>query len=73
MKKAIHDSDPDLLEEYDFSGGIRGKYVERLKQGSNIVVLAPDVAALFPNSESVNAALRTLAEVAQRSIERTAV
>jgi hypothetical protein len=52
---------------------VRGKYVERLKQGSNIVVLAPDVAALFPTSESVNAALRTLAEVAQRSIERKAM
>jgi hypothetical protein len=46
--------DPDLLPEYDFSNGVRGKYVQQLADGSNIVVLAPDVAELFPDSESVN-------------------
>lgn len=72
MKKEIQDSDPDLLPEYDFRQGVRGKYAERLKQGSNVVVLAPDVAALFPDSASVNAALRALVEVAQRSVDRKA-
>lgn len=53
----------DLRPEYDFasmSGGVRGKYVERLRKGSNVVVLAPDVAAAFPSGESVNEALRAV-------------
>ena len=72
MKKVItaeideKPSDPDLLEKYDFSKGVRGKYVQRLTAGSNIVVLAPDVAELFPDSESVNEALRALVNIAQR-------
>lgn len=65
-------SDPDLLPEYDFSNGVRGKYVQRLAAGSNIVVLAPDVAELFPDSESVNEALRTLVKLAQRQINSSA-
>lgn len=62
-------SDPDLLEKYDFSKGVRGKYVQRLAAGSNIVVLAPDVAELFPDSESVNEALRALVNIAQRQVK----
>lgn len=58
--------DPDLLKEYDFSKGVRGKYVQRLAAGSNIVVLAPDVAELFPDSDSVNEALRALVTIAKR-------
>jgi hypothetical protein len=50
--------DPEMRPEYDFSGGARGKYVERYGQGTNVVVLEPDVAAAFPTSEAVNAALR---------------
>ncbi len=46
--------------EYDFQGGVRGKYVERYRRGTNIVVLDPDVAAKFKDSRSVNAALRGL-------------
>lgn len=44
--------------EYDFSGGSRGKYAERFARGSNVVVLDPDLAAAFPTTEAVNAALR---------------
>ena len=44
--------------EYDFSGGVRGKYAKRYAQGSNIVVLGPDVAKAFPTARAVNAALR---------------
>ena len=55
--------DDDMLEEYDFSNGIRGKYVERFREGSNVVVLSPDVAEVFPDSESVNEALRTLIKI----------
>ncbi len=65
-------ADPDLLPEYDFSKGVRGKYVQRLDAGSNIVVLAPDVAEFFPDSESVNEALRTLVSIAQRQVKSPA-
>jgi hypothetical protein len=53
--------DDDMLAEYDLSGGVRGKYVERYRQGTNVVLLDPDVAEKFPTSESVNDALRRLA------------
>ncbi len=50
----------EMREEYDFSTAERGKYAKAYHQGSNVVVLAPDVAERFPNSESVNQALRSL-------------
>lgn len=53
------DRDPDLRDEYDFSRGERGKYARRFADGSNVVVLAPDVAKRFADSESVNEALRS--------------
>jgi hypothetical protein len=61
----------EMREHYDFSKGVRGKYASRFAEGTNIVVLAPDVAEAFPDYESVNAALRMLMQVAQRSVERT--
>jgi hypothetical protein len=67
-KKVEIERDPDMLDDYDFSQGIRGKYVQRFAQGSNVVVLSPDVAETFPDSESVNNALRLLAEIAGRSV-----
>lgn len=57
MKKQI---DSDMLPEYDFSGGVRGKYVARLAKGSNIAILDKDVQKIFPNSVAVNTALRAL-------------
>jgi hypothetical protein len=56
-----------MLPEYDFSKGVRGKYYERFRRSTNIVVLAPDVAEAFPNSEAVNGALRVLMAVARRA------
>lgn len=50
----------DLRSEYDFGGGVRGKHAARMAEGSNVVVIAPDLARLFPNSEAVNKALRDL-------------
>ena len=50
----------DLLPEYDFSQGVRGKYAKRYEAGSNVVVVAPDLVAAFPTSEAVNEALRQL-------------
>lgn len=52
------DTNDDLEEEYDFSKGVRGKYVDRLKKGSNVVVLDPDVASEFESPQAVNRALR---------------
>jgi hypothetical protein len=49
-----------MLHEYDFTKGVRGKYADRYAAGSNVVLLAPDVASVFPNSEAVNEALRAL-------------
>lgn len=60
--------DNDLRPEYDLSelkGGVRGKYYRQATQGSNLVLIEPDLAALFPDSESVNRALRLLAEAAK--------
>jgi hypothetical protein len=59
------DKDPEMLEEYDFSGGVRGKYAARFAEGANVVVLDPDVAEVFTDSESVNQALRALAGIIQ--------
>ena len=53
--------DEEMLPEYDLTGGVRGKYVERYRQGTNVVLLDPDVAEKFPTSEAVNEALRRLA------------
>jgi hypothetical protein len=47
-----------LRNEYDFSQGERGKYARRYAQGTNVVVLEPDVAKAFPNSKAVNVSLR---------------
>ena len=59
-------NDPDLLEEYDFTGGVRGKYAKRYAEGTNVVVIEPDVAEYFPDHESVNEALRGLTEIIKR-------
>ena len=58
-----------MRDEYDFSelkGAVRGKYHERYKAGTNLVLLQPDVAEAFPDAESVNEALRALLKVAAR-------
>ena len=64
--------DPDMLAEYDFSKGVRGKYAARFAAGTNLVLLAPDVAEAFPDSASVNEALRALVKVARQSVRQTA-
>ena len=65
MSRASKRADADeMRSEYDISGGVRGKYYKRYQQGTNVVLLDPDVAAVFPDSESVNRALRLLIDVA---------
>jgi hypothetical protein len=60
MKKSSSSREPDLRDEYDFRGGVRGKYASRYAEGSNVVVLDPDVAKAFPDAAAVNDALREL-------------
>lgn len=58
--------DPDrdsMRPEYDFSKAVRGRTVGRYQEGTNVVILDPDVSALFPNSRAVNEALRTFARL----------
>jgi len=66
MKKVIAERGAEMLEEYDFSKGVRGKYTKRYGAGSNVVVLSPEVAKVFPTSDSVNEALRTLVKIARK-------
>jgi hypothetical protein len=62
MKKEIR-KDDEMRNHYDFSAGVRGKYARRYAEGTNVVVLDPDVARLFPNGEAVNETLRAVAEI----------
>ena len=65
MKKGNNKNDSDIQAEYDFSRGVRGKYARRYAQGTNVVVLEPDVARAFPNAKAVNSSLRALAQIIQ--------
>jgi hypothetical protein len=62
-----HESDT-MREEYDFSGGVRGKHYQAYRRGTNVVLLEPDVAAIFKDADAVNAALRMLAKIAKESV-----
>jgi hypothetical protein len=69
MKKAKTEvREPEMRAEYDFRGGIRGKYAARFAQGTHVVLLDPDVAKRFPDSKAVNEALRALAALADRRV-----
>ena len=63
MKRTSKTAEPPTRVEYDFSHGVRGKYARRYAEGTNVVVLEPDVAAMFPNTEAVNQSLRALASI----------
>ena len=68
MKKVESEEGDDLRPEYDFSqmkGGVRGKYVERYREGTNLVLLDPDIAAAYPDAKAVNDALRLLLQEKQ--------
>jgi len=59
----VSNQDPEMLSKYDFSEGVRGKYAERAAEGTNIAKLDEDVAAVFPDAQSVNKALRSLVNI----------
>jgi len=63
MSKKEKTSPEEMRPEYDFSGGVRGKYAKRYAEGSNVIIIDPDLADVFPNGESVNRALRALADI----------
>ena len=64
MKKATR-KDGEMRNHYDFTGGVRGKYARRYAEGTNVVVLDPDVARMFPNRQAVNETLRAVAQIVQ--------
>ncbi len=70
MKKDISpEIEDELRPEYDLNellkGGVRGKYIERYGAGTNVVLLAPDVAQAFPTEDAVNEALRLVMRMAK--------
>ncbi len=73
MKKA-HKSkrEQEMLGEYGFRKGVRGKHADRYAKGSNVVVLSPELSALFPDSASVNKTLQALVNLARQSTKRKA-
>ena len=70
VKKVSRRNGDEMRPEYDFSGGVRGKYARRYTEGTNLILLDPDLAAEFPDSRSVSRALR--AYLKSRSKRRTA-
>ena len=71
MKKATKAKrESELLQEYDFSKGIRGKYARRYAAGTNMVVLAPDLTEYFSDSASVNEALRAIVRIAKKTARK---
>ncbi|HRQ53169.1 MAG TPA: hypothetical protein PL018_02870 [Ignavibacteriaceae bacterium] len=65
--------DNNLLEEYDFSKGVTGKYANKYEKGSNVVVIEPDVAEYFPDHDSVNEALRSITKIIKKRKKVTKV
>jgi hypothetical protein len=62
----VMNNDPEMLEEYDFSKGVRGKYAKKYKEGTNLVLIDPDVAEFFPDHDAVNDALRSLVMIIKK-------
>jgi hypothetical protein len=72
-KRRSNRAAPEMRSEYDFSGGVWGKYADRYRQGVNVILLEPELAEAFPDSKSVNDALRALLEIADRTSHRKRV
>ena len=69
MSQELEPKNEDELEpEYDFAGGVRGKHFAAYQRGTNVVLLDPDVAAVFKDSAAVNNALRLLVTLAQEQV-----
>ena len=66
MSPESNEPTEEMRPEYDIRGGVRGKYYERYKRGTNVILLEPDVAKVFHDSEAVNRALRVLIDAAKQ-------
>jgi hypothetical protein len=66
MSKETNEEAVEMLDEYDFSEGVVGKYAKQYAEGTNVVLLDPDVAQVFPDSQAVNRALRAIAQIIQQ-------
>jgi hypothetical protein len=64
--------DDEILPEYSLKGGVRGKYADRYVRDTTVVLLDPDVAEVFPDAESVNRALRALAQIIKEQAAKPA-
>ena len=64
--------DQDMLDEYDFSKGIRGKYADRYSKGTNVIVIDPDVAEFFSDSKAINDALRSIIPIIKQNLKKIA-
>ncbi|MBU4211525.1 MAG: hypothetical protein KKD33_02960 [Verrucomicrobia bacterium] len=75
MKKVNNrETEDDLRPEYDLAklkGGVRGKYAKRFQQGTNLILLSPDVAMYFPDEHSVNTVLRSIVGIAKTELSHT--
>ena len=67
-QKVNPEGDEDMLPEYDFAHGVRGKHHEAYKAGTNVIFLEPDVAKVFSDSASVNRVLRLLLNLAKENV-----
>ena len=67
QKAILETEEPEMRAHYSFKGGQRGRYAHLFPQKPHLVVLSPDMAAVFPDSDSVNEALRTLVKAVQGS------
>jgi hypothetical protein len=75
MSNTDDEMNDELRPEYDLSklkGGVKGKYASKYKEGTNLILLAPDVAEVFKDNESVNEALRLLIKIAGEKYAKTA-
>jgi hypothetical protein len=61
----------EMRDEYDFSGGVRGKFYQEYMKGTNVVLLDADVAEVFHDSEAVNQALRTLITITKNQLPQS--
>ncbi|MEM8641362.1 MAG: hypothetical protein AAGG51_21470 [Cyanobacteria bacterium P01_G01_bin.54] len=68
LNNQLQSGDDEIQTEYDFSQGVRGKYHSAYQASSNVIILDPDLAAAFPNSAAVNAALRRLLEITDSTL-----
>lgn len=72
MNQEPKEFEDEMRSEYDISGGVRGKYYQQYQQGTNIVMLDPDVAEVFRTSQAVNEALRMLMNIAKQQVSAPA-